>query len=169
MRVGMVFSSDRARMNFFDLWALWVVSYRRCRSHLGGGFPHRFVYHLRHGQREHQCAQRVPWGSLSYVMARWLRYGLTTITGCASKTLTASSQAGFCGHSSRRTFMQVLRSMDPKAFLKSRQATTCVGLSARCAFNAVVIASPLWGVPMPIVDLGERFLSRTWLLVTEGG
>ena len=23
VRVGMVFSSDRARMNFFDLWALW--------------------------------------------------------------------------------------------------------------------------------------------------
>ena len=25
VRVGMVFSSDRARMHFFDLWALWVV------------------------------------------------------------------------------------------------------------------------------------------------
>ena len=24
VRVGMVFSSDRARMNFFDLWALWA-------------------------------------------------------------------------------------------------------------------------------------------------
>ena len=25
VRVGMVFSSDRARMNFFDLWALWAA------------------------------------------------------------------------------------------------------------------------------------------------
>ena len=96
-----------------------------------------------------QGLKDVCWGSPSYVMAMWLRCGLMTSTGSASKTLTASSQAGLCGRSSRRTFMHVLRSMVPKAFLKSRQATTCVGLSARCALRAVVIASPPWGVPMP--------------------
>ena len=47
------------------------------------------------------------WGSPSYVMARWLRYGLMTRAGCVSRTFTASSQAGLCGQSSRRTFMQV--------------------------------------------------------------
>ena len=52
--------------------------------------------------------------------------------------------------------MQVLRSMVPKAFLKSRHATTCVGLSAKCAFKAVVIASPPWGGADAKLSISEK-------------
>ena len=79
------------------------------------------------------------WGSPSCVMARWLRYGLMTSTGCASKTLTASSPVLWT------KFSENLHAgvAEPNAFLKSKQATTCVGLSA----NGL---SKLWSSPVPL-------------------
>ena len=57
--------------------------------------------------------------------------------------------AGLSGQSSRRTSRHAVRSVVPKACLKSRQATTCEGLSINLARKAVVMTNPPWGVPIP--------------------